>query len=94
MRFPIFLAALISIASPVVAQSTPAVAMTSAVATKGQTISSVDRARLGSVVRVNGDGSVAIIFDSHLLNIPASTLRLDNGKLITSLSKHEIASLR
>ena len=93
MRFPILLAALISAASPVAAQSA-AVATTAAVATKGQMLSSADRARLGSVVRVNDDGSVAIIFDTRLLTVPASTLRLDNGKLTTSLSKHEIASLR
>lgn len=93
MRFPILLAALISAASPVAAQSAD-IATTPAAATKGQMLSSADRARLGSIVRVNGDGSVAIIFDTRLLTIPASTLKLDNGKLTTSLSKREIASLR
>lgn len=93
MRASILLAALISIASPVVAQSA-AVATTAVVATRGQMLSSADRARLGSVVRVNDDGSVAIIFDTRLLTIPASTLKLDNGKLTTSLNKREITSLR
>ncbi len=93
MRFPILLVALISTVSPLAAQ--PAAATVSpAVATKGQTLTSADRSRLGSVVRVNGDGSVAIIFDARLLTIPASTLKLADGKLTTSLSKHEITSLR
>lgn len=93
MRFPILLAALISAASPVLAQPAAAT-MSPAVATKGQTLTSADRARLGSVVRVNGDGSVAIIFDTRLLVIPASTLKVADGKLTTSLSKREITSLR
>lgn len=93
MRFPFLFAALISAASPVVAQSAAIVATVPVVASRGQTISTADRARLGSVVRVNGDGSVAIIFDSRLLTIPASTLRLENGRLTTSLSRREVISL-
>ena len=94
MRFPILVAALISVATPVAAQSAATGTTAPAVAKKGQMVSSADRARLGSVIRVNGDGSVAIIFDARLLTIPASTLKLDNGKLTTSLSKREVASLR
>lgn len=92
MRFPILIVALTVSASPVIAQST--VSSTPGGAAKGQMLSSADRSRLGSVLRVNGDGSVAIIFDSRLLTIPASTLKSTGGKLTTSLSKREIASLR
>ena len=92
MRFPSLLAIVISLAS--VASAQPAVATAPVgVAAKGQSITSADRVRLGSVVRVNGDGSVAIIFDTRLLILPASTLKVSDGKLSTSLSKREVASL-
>ena len=93
MRLPIALATLIVAASPVLAQTASATP-SPVVATKGQMLTSADRARLGSVVRVADDGSVAIIFDTRLVTIPAGTLSLANGKLTTSLNKRDVTALR
>ncbi len=93
MRTPIVLAALIAAAAPVLAQ--PAAATASApIATKGQMLTGADHSRLGSVVRVADDGSVAIIFDAQLVTVPASTLTVADGKLVTSLSKHDLTAMR
>ncbi len=97
MRILIVCAALVAGTPAVAAEVTTAVPATSAAtftAAKGQMLSSADRARLGTVMRVEGDGSVAIIFDAHMVTIPASTLSSADGKLTTSLNKREVASLR
>lgn len=91
MRIAAILAVMLVAASPALAGDIPA---SSAAVSKGQMLTSADRARLGSVVRVQDDGSVAIIFDAHLVTIPASTLTMADGKLTTSLSKREITALR
>lgn len=93
MRMPIVLVALMAAASPVLAQSADATA-SPAVATKGQMLTGADRSRLGSVVRVDGDGSVAIIFDARMVTVPASTLSVASGKLVTSLSKRDITAMQ
>lgn len=92
MRTALILAALLATASPVMAQATGTVAPV--VATKGQMLTGADRSRLGSVVRVEGDGSVGIIFDAHLVTIPGSTLSIADGKLTTTLSKRDVTALR
>ena len=93
MRNFVILAAMVAVASPVMAETVAPVA-SPVVATKGQLLTGADRSRLGSVVRVEGDGSVGIIFDAHLVTIPSSTLSLAGGKLTTTLSKREVTALR
>ena len=93
MRNLVILAALVAAASPALAETTTPVA-SPVVATKGQMLTGADRSRLGSVVRVEGDGSVGIIFDAHLVTIPGSTLSMADGKLTTTLSKRQVTALR
>lgn len=107
MRTPIILFALVAAATPAVAQpasgaATPVMAnATSAVVTaapvaptKGQMLIGADHSRLGAVVDVEDDGSVGIIFDAHMVTIPASTLKMADGRLMTSLSKHELTQMQ
>jgi hypothetical protein len=83
------------VAATAVAQGESAaagVAMVGAVS-KGQMLVSANGARLGTVYRVNSDGSPQIIIDGKMVTIPTSTLSSSNGKLITSLSKSAVSEL-
>ena len=99
MRMPVVLIALFAAAAtPVLAQpsgaaSTLAVAATPVVASKGDMLIGADHSRLGSVVRVESDGSASIIFDGRMVTVPASTLKMADGKLTTSLSKHQLTAM-
>ena len=64
-----------------------------AVAEKGKMLTSANGARLGAVYRVNPDGSAQLIIDGKLVNVPANTLSIANGKLTTSLTKSEVLAL-
>ena len=72
------------------ASAAPAAA---AVAEKGKMLTAANGARLGAVYRVNPDGSAQIIIDGKLVNVPANTLSVANGKLTTSLTKSEVLAL-
>jgi len=65
-----------------------------AVASEGKMLLAANGARLGAVYRVTADGSAQVIVDGKLVTIPASTLSVTEGKLMTSLSKGEIRKLR
>jgi hypothetical protein len=65
----------------------------SAVAAKGRVLVAADGARLGTVYRVGPDGSVQMILDGKMITVPASTLSSVDGRLVTSLSKHEVLAL-
>ena len=65
----------------------------SAVATKGKMLVAADGARLGTVYRVGPDGAVQMILDGKMITIPASTLSSVDGRLVTSLSKHQVLGL-
>ena len=69
------------------------VGATAVVASKGKMLVAANGARLGSVYRVAADGSPQIIIDGRMVTIPANTLTEDNGRLVTSLSKNEVADL-
>ena len=77
--------------APADASAAPAAA---AVAEKGKMLTAANGARLGAVYRVNPDGSAQIIIDGKLVTVPASTLSVANGKLMTSLTKSEVLALR
>lgn len=72
----------------------PALAQQAAVATPGKVLVAAGGARLGPVYRVGVDGSAQVIIEGRLVSIPSSTLSVTEGKLTTSLSKKEVASLR
>jgi hypothetical protein len=65
----------------------------STVAAKGKVVVAADGARLGTVYRVGSDGAVQIIIDGKMITVPASTLSSVDGRLVTSLSKHEVQAL-
>ena len=78
--------------APADASAAPAAA--AAVAQKGKMLVAANGARLGSVYKVNPDGSAQIIIDGKLVNVPANTLSIADGKLTTSLTKSEVLALR
>jgi hypothetical protein len=64
------------------------------VASEGKMLLTSNGTRLGAVYHVTSDGSVQVVVDGKMVTIPASTLSLAEGKLMTSLSKSEIRKLR
>ena len=72
----------------------PAAPAAAAVAEKGKMLTAANGARLGAVYRVGPDGSAQIIIDGKLVTVPANTISISNGKLMTSLTKSEVLSLR
>lgn len=69
-------------------------AATAAVAEKGKMLTAANGARLGAVYRVGPDGAAQIIIDGKLVTVPANTISVANGKLVTSLTKSEVLALR
>jgi hypothetical protein len=63
------------------------------VAAKGKMLVAADGARLGPVYRVGPDGAVQMIIAGKMITVPASTLSSVDGRLVTSLSKHEVLAL-
>jgi hypothetical protein len=63
------------------------------VAEKGKMLVAADGARLGAVYRVSDDGSAQVIIDGKMVSIPAATLSATDGKLTTSLTKHEVLAI-
>jgi hypothetical protein len=58
--------------------------------TAGKMLYGANGQRIASVYRVAANGSVQVIIDGRLLNVPASTLSEVNGKVTTSLTKSEL----
>jgi hypothetical protein len=50
-------------------------------------------ARLAPVYRVAPDGGAQIILDGKMVTVPAATLSMTGGRLVTSLTKSEILAL-
>ncbi len=78
---------------PATAQDQP-MAGSGPVATKGAMLHSSDGVRLGEVDRVESDGSAQLIFEGKVVTVPASTLSLQDGELVTSLKKSEVMNLK
>jgi hypothetical protein len=62
-------------------------------ATKGQMLVAANGARLGTVYRLTADGSPQVIIDGRMVTIPATTLSVSDGKLVTSLSKSAVTAI-
>lgn len=87
MRFTLAFATLALVATPLAAQaSDPAVK-------RGATLRDVKATRIGTIDRVNPDGSVQVIFNSKFVVIPADKLVVTSGTVATSLSKAEVSKL-
>lgn len=93
MRFILSIAAAMLVAAPAVAQDV-ATKVAAAPARAGQTLRDVNSVRLGTIDRVTADGSVKIIVESRFVTVPANTLSVVDGGVVTSLSKKDIRKLR
>ena len=74
--------------------TTSALAQNPSPAKRGATLRDAKSARLGTIDRVNSDGSVQIIFNSKFVTIPADKLVVADDSVTTSLTKAEVAKLR
>lgn len=94
MRISLSIAGAILLAStPVLAQDAAAPAAVAQIRA-GKVLRDVNAVRLGSIDRVNADGSVKIIFESRFVTVPADTLTVVDGGAVTSLSKKDVRKLR
>jgi hypothetical protein len=94
MKSSILVMACIFAAGAAVAQDQPgAAAATLASASKGQMVVAANGARLGTVYRLTADGSPQVIIDGRMVTIPATTLSVSDGKLMTSLSKSAVSAI-
>jgi hypothetical protein len=84
---PVLACALISFSAVAAEQSA------AALPAKGQTLTSANGSRLGTVYRVSADGGAQMIIGGKMITVPASTLSSVDGKLTTSLSKNEVLAL-
>lgn len=50
--------------------------------------------RLAAAYRVTSEGTVQVILNGKLVNIPSNTLSLVNGKVTTSLTKADLSKAR
>ena len=66
----------------------------STVAAEGKMLLASNGARLGTVYRVIADGSAQLIIDGRMVTIPANTLSVTDGKLMTNLTKADVRKLR
>lgn len=74
--------------------SLSAVAQDAPVASEGKMLVASNGSRLAAVYRVTDDGSAQIILNGKMVTVPADTLSVSDGKLMTSLSKAEVRKLR
>ncbi|QKS00331.1 hypothetical protein F9288_12370 [Sphingomonas sp. CL5.1] len=95
MRIVIALAAAVLTAGPL--SAAPEATGTSPAATvalkRGATLRDAKSIRLGTIDRVNADGSVQIIFDSKFVTIPADKIVTSQDGASTSLTKAEVSKL-
>jgi hypothetical protein len=71
----------------------PGAAETPVSPVKGSMLVAANGARLAPVYRVAPDGGAQIILDGKMVTVPAATLSMTDGRLVTSLTKSEILAL-
>ena len=91
--FVVSLCALVSLSGVVYAAPSDEGATAQASAVKGNMLVAADGARLAPVYRLNADGSPQIILDGKLVTVPAASLSMAGGRLMTSLTKREVLAL-
>jgi hypothetical protein len=72
----------------------PTAAAPAAAAKVGEMLIDANGGRLGRVDRVNDDGSAEILIDDRVATIPATTLSMVNGRLMTSMKKSQVLALQ
>lgn len=60
----------------------------------GRMIYGANGQRIAPAYRVTAEGTVQVILNGKLVNIPASTLSESNGKVTTTLTKAELSRAR
>jgi hypothetical protein len=56
----------------------------------GKMLYGADGHRIASIYRVAQDGNPQLIIDGRMVTVPASTISDVNGKVTTSLTKHDL----
>ena len=60
----------------------------------GQIVRTQGGVKVGQVDRVNGDGSVRIIYGERFVTLPAESVKSEGGIVTTSLGRKDIGKLR
>lgn len=87
MRIILALAAVALVATPLLAETVPAVK-------RGAVLRDAKKMPLGTVDRVNVDGSIQIIFGPRVVVIPAEKIVVAQNDVSTTLTRLEVARLR
>ena len=77
-----------------VATAVPAVAADAPVARRGVMLRDANNVRLAAIDTVKADGSVGIIVNAHYIVVPADTLSMTDGKLVTKLTKEQLTAAK
>lgn len=60
----------------------------------GHVLMTAQGRRIGRIVRINDDGGAIVIYNSRTVTIPANTLSVADGQLVTSLTRAQVNDLR
>ncbi len=60
----------------------------------GKMLYTADGRHIASVYSVEPDGSPQVIWEGRLVTVPASTVTVDGGKVLTSMTKMQLALSR
>ncbi|MBL8652472.1 MAG: hypothetical protein JNL35_18955 [Sphingopyxis sp.] len=93
MRFALSLAAALFVAAPVLAYETAAPALERA-PKEGEVLRDAGGRQIGKVYKVQASGNILAIVNRETVRIPATTLSIIDGKLVTTLTKTEALKLR
>jgi hypothetical protein len=88
MRIMLALAAVALTATPLLAETTQATVK------RGAVLRDAKKLPVGTVDRVNADGSIQIIFGPRVVVIPAEKIVIAQNDVSTTLTKMEVARLR
>jgi hypothetical protein len=91
--FVVSLCALVLLSGIVYAAPSDEGATAQASPAKGNMLVAADGARLAPIYRLSSDGSPQIILDGKLVTVPAASLSMAGGRLMTSLTKREVLTL-
>jgi hypothetical protein len=87
MRSSLILALVLPLAGGALAQKVDA-------PRSGQTVRDSNKARVGTIDRINRDGSIQILVGSSFVTLPADKLSVTDGGVTVALTKREVAKLR
>jgi hypothetical protein len=74
--------------------SIPARAQEAVVAEAGRPLFSADGKRIGTIYRLTAQGAPQIIIEGRMVTVPANTVSVADGKIVTSLTKREALARR